>query len=45
VYEQPEPILIAEGVRKVYCSGGEEVVALHGLACPYCTPFSVQTKL
>ena len=27
----PEPILVAESVRKVYRSGGEEVVALHGL--------------
>jgi putative ABC transport system ATP-binding protein len=26
-----EPILVAESVRKVYRSGGEEVVALHGL--------------
>ena len=26
-----EPILIAEGVRKVYRSGGDEIVALHGL--------------
>jgi putative ABC transport system ATP-binding protein len=25
------PILVAEGVRKVYRSGGDEVVALHGL--------------
>ena len=27
----PEPILIAEGVRKVYRSGGADVVALKGL--------------
>src|SRR4051794_33989968 len=26
-----DAILIAEGVRKVYRSGGDEVVALHGL--------------
>ena len=25
------PILVAEGVRKVYRSGGDEIVALHGL--------------
>ena len=28
----PEPILVAEGVRKVYRSGGTDVCALKGLA-------------
>ena len=28
---QPEPILVAEGVRKVYRSGADSIVALHGL--------------
>jgi hypothetical protein len=28
---QPKPILIAESVRKVYRSGADSVVALHGL--------------
>lgn len=28
---QPKPILVAEGVRKVYRSGADSVVALHGL--------------
>jgi putative ABC transport system ATP-binding protein len=28
---QPKPILVAEGVRKVYRSGADTVVALHGL--------------
>jgi putative ABC transport system ATP-binding protein len=28
---QPPPILVAEGVRKVYRSGSDSVVALHGL--------------
>jgi putative ABC transport system ATP-binding protein len=29
--EVSDPILVAESVRKIYRSGGEEVVALHGL--------------
>ena len=28
---QPKPILVVEGVRKVYRSGADSVVALHGL--------------
>ncbi len=28
---EPRPILVAEGVRKVYRSGADSVVALHGL--------------
>jgi putative ABC transport system ATP-binding protein len=28
---QPKPILVAEGVRKIYRSGADSVVALHGL--------------
>ena len=29
--DESSPILVSEGVRKVYRSGGEEIVALHGL--------------
>jgi putative ABC transport system ATP-binding protein len=29
--DTPDPILVADAVRKVYRSGGDEVVALHGL--------------
>jgi len=29
---QRKPILVSEGVRKVYRSGADSVVALHGLA-------------